>query len=99
MRPRTEQANLKLLERELQRRPMSAYDAAEFLGINVRNARPYINLLRPHLRVCRWINRGRGPWVAVWQMGDKEEGDVPKPKKFTRTTRRLKNITFGKLFK
>lgn len=98
MRPRAEQANLKLLERELQRRPMSAYEAAEFLGINVRNTRPYLRLLRTKIRVCRWINRGQGPWVPVWQLSDEE--DAPKPVKFTRTTRSLKRrMNFRGMFK
>lgn len=77
-RKREEQSCLFLLQREILKRPMSAYDAAEFLKITVRNARPYMKLL-VGVRIARWINRGRGPWVAVYEEGT--DPDAPKPDK------------------
>ena len=89
---REDNPNMVLLKRELSIRPMTCYDAAEHLGIVVNNARRYMKILLANreIHICRWSNRGQGPWVASYQWG--WDYNAPKPTRQYAPRRKVKRM-------
>jgi hypothetical protein len=79
MRQRSEQPPAILILRLLEKHDLSAYQIAEKLGLNVRNTREYMKILRGYhqVHVSAWESHGRGPFVPVWGLGDYIDAERP----------------------
>jgi hypothetical protein len=105
MRPRHERAEYKLLLAALRRGEQhSFHSAATLLGLDPRNARPYIALAREAegVYVARWSRDRQGPPypVLAWSMDEREDAIRPNSAERQRANRRRREMakrSFGRL--
>lgn len=79
MRPRNEQPAVKLILRALETDDLTAYELSECIGINIRNVRPYMKLLKDQklVHVLKYECHGNGPKVPRWSLGDEPSAGYP----------------------
>jgi hypothetical protein len=89
MRPRPEQPTVTLILRDLDDGPATVVDLEAAIGINRRNLRPYITLLKGEglIRITGWEQR-TGPPLPIYDKGEGKDARRPKLK----TPRRKKKI-------
>lgn len=84
MRQRKEQSNLVLIRRLfLPKAALTAYQVAEFVGLTVRNTRPYLKILHEgkEIYIVRYVKKLNGPAIPVYSVDTyKDAEDAPYPR-------------------
>lgn len=79
MRPRAEQPVIPLILRDLESGPATVRDLEESIGINRRNLRPYLKMLKQEgkVNIVDWEQR-TGPALPVYGL---EGNNRPRPRR------------------
>ena len=96
MKPRLEQPAAVIIRRELEKQgaTITHHAAAELTGINVRNAREYLNAMHEagEIHIRRWARNAWGPFFPVYAAGEGDDAPRPDTRKLKAARRRARRI-------